>query len=235
MANSSAAGLTPSLPRDTEADSAAKVAIDAARGALNQRLMDSLLHDVRNPLNAFSINLDVLTEKIRREHGEIPAAQEKNLRVMREQIFRMDGILKHFAEFMGAPRQVGLHSSGAVDLSAALADVVTLLGHESRRAMIKVRQMVEPGLKVSAGLDDLRFLAMQAVYRALSRAGTEGEVDVTLQRDGERALLRVKDGHPDAFFEPFPHAPDALRAVAERAGAEVRIAGAETVITLPLS
>ena len=74
--------------------------VGAARNAVAQRLMDSLLHDVRNPLNALSINLDVLTEKIRRELGEIPAAQEKNLKVMREQIFRVDAVLRQFADFM---------------------------------------------------------------------------------------------------------------------------------------
>ncbi len=234
MGTTSAAGRTPP-PDESPSEAPAQVAVDAARAVLNQRLMDSLLHDVRNPLNAFSINLDVLTEKIRREHGEIPAAQEKNLRVMREQIFRMDGILKHFAGFMGAPRPIAAQGPAVVDFSAAVGEVVALLGHESRRAMIKVRQMVEPDLGVRGAVDDLRFLVMQALFRALGRAGTEGEVDVTLQRDAGRCVLRIKDGCAEPFHEPFPHAAAALRAVGARAGAEVRVAGPEVVITLPLA
>ncbi len=38
--------------------------VDAARYGAVPTLMDSLLHDVRNPLNALSIHLDVLTAKL---------------------------------------------------------------------------------------------------------------------------------------------------------------------------
>src|SRR5687767_9977504 len=68
-------GTSTAVGRASKEDASPELTIGAARQAANQRLMDSLLHDVRNPLNALSINLDVLTEKIRREHGEIPAAQ----------------------------------------------------------------------------------------------------------------------------------------------------------------
>lgn len=227
MGTSSAAGASPQAAME----SAESASVDAARGVLNQRLMDILLHDVRNPLNAFSINLDVLGEKLRREQGEIPATQEKNLRVMREQIHRMDGILRHFAEFMGQPRPP---SPGPVDLSESVSVVLTLLGHESRRAMIKVRQMVEPDIKVLGTPDDVRLLVMQALYRALCRAGAEGEVDITLQRDAERAVLRIRDGNADAFLEPFAHAEPALRSLALKLAGDVRVAGSETVISLPL-
>ncbi len=206
-------------------------AYDAASGILSQRLMDSLLHDVRNPLNALSINLDVLVEKLRREQGEIPATQEKNLRVMRDQIFRIDALLKHFAEYMGPERGA---ASSQVDLSEVLGGVVDLLGHETRRHMIKVRQMVEPGLFVRGSLRDVRFVVLQALYRGVSRAGSEGELDVTLQRDGGRALLKVKDGQPDPLLEPFAHAHAGLAAAASRLGADIRTAGNETLISLPL-
>ena len=206
-------------------------AYDAASGILAQRLMDSLLHDVRNPLNALSINLDVLVEKLRREQGEIPATQEKNLRVMRDQIFRIDALLKHFAEYMGPPRQTQV---GQVDLSEVIGQVVELLGHETRRNMIKVRQMVEPGLFVRGAIRDVRFMVLQGLYRAICRAGSEGEVDLTLQRDGARAVLRIRDGGTDALQEPFAHASSGLDAAAHRLGAESRTAGPETLISLPL-
>jgi signal transduction histidine kinase len=224
---SSAADLGPQAAPERED----RAAVDAARGILNQRLMDSLVHDVRNPLNALSINLDVLVEKLRREQGEIPDTQQKNLRVMREQIFRVDGLLKHFGEHMGLPRGT---EGPTCDLSEALGQVVELLGHETRRAMIKVRQMVEPGLTVRGKRDDVRFLAMQALFRGIGRAGEEGELDLSLQRDGQRAALRIRDGNPDPAFEPFVHAVGALHSVAHTVSGEVRVAGNEALIILPL-
>lgn len=194
--------------------------------------MDSLVHDVRNPLNALSINLDVLTEKLRREQGEIPAAQEKNLKVMREQIFRVDAILKHFAEFMAPRPDAG--GDAFIDASDAVKQALSVLGHESRRAMIKVRNMVEPDLRVPGRGSTVKFLAVQAVFRAVLRAGQDGEVDVTFQRDGQRAVLRVKDSCTDPGREPFAHAHTALATLTSELHGELRINGAELQVLLPL-
>jgi signal transduction histidine kinase len=205
--------------------------VSAARQAVTIRLVDSLLHDVRNPLNALSINLDVLTEKLRREHGEISPAQEKNLKVMREQIFRVDGILKQFAEFM-APRPDVVRAP--VDLSESVRQALQLLAHECRRSMLKVRQMIEPDLKTVGTSGAVRFLALQMLFRGVARAGMEGEVDVTLQREGSGAVLRIRDGSPDAR-EPFPHASAALATLAADIGGEVRLSGPEAQLLLPLA
>lgn len=208
----------------TAASGESELTVGAARSALSRRLLDSLLHDVRNPLNALSINLDVLTEKLRREQGEIPPAQEKNLKVMREQIFRVDAILRQFSEYMAPrPEQGGPRPA---DLSEIVRECLVVLGHESRRAMIKVRQMVEPDLKVKGAATSIRFMALQSIFRALARSGQEGEVDVTLQRDGDRAVLRVKDNAAEDL-EPFPQAPLALQALAVDCGAELRVHGSE--------
>ncbi|MHA7631305.1 histidine kinase dimerization/phospho-acceptor domain-containing protein [Corallococcus sp. M7] len=74
--------------------------VGAARYDAVPPLMDSLLHDVRNPLNALAIHLEVLSEKLKGESGQVPATQEKNLKAMREQIARVDGLLKLFSDFM---------------------------------------------------------------------------------------------------------------------------------------
>jgi signal transduction histidine kinase len=215
---------------DPEAD-AGELSVGAARNATTHRLMDSLLHDVRNPLNALSINLDVLIEKLRREQGEIPPSQEKNLKVMREQIHRVDGILRQYLEFI-APRP---EAFGTTDLSEATREAIGILGHECRKAMVRLRQLVEPDLRVDgADLPTLRFLVMQLVFRAVIRAGQQGEVEVTLQREEQAAVLRVRDGGPQPQ-EPFEHATAAVERLCARFGAQVRWSGSECVVSMPLT
>lgn len=216
---------------DGSSEGSDDLAVGAARNALVQRLVDSLLHDVRNPLNALSINLDVLTEKIRRDLGEVPASQEKNLKVMREQIFRVDGILRQFAEFL-APRRDP--SRSVFDVSEIVKQALSVLGHECRRAMVKVRQMIEPDLKTSGDAAALRFLAVQVLLRGVIRAGAEGELDVTLQREERGIALRVRDGGGDPR-EPFAHAALALQQVASRLGGSAEMEGSEARIFLPLA
>src|SRR3954463_13304181 len=86
--------------------------VGAARYSAIPALMDSLLHDVRNPLNALTINLEVLYGKLKAEMGEVPLSQEKNIKAMRDQIQRVDGILRQFHEFIvlrgGAAGEVDL-------------------------------------------------------------------------------------------------------------------------------
>lgn len=193
--------------------------------------MDSLLHDVRNPLNALSINLDVLTEKLRREQGEIPAAQEKNLKVMREQIFRVDAILKQFSDYLAPRADHG--APQVIDASEIIRQTVHLLGHECRRSMIKVRQMMDPDLRIRGSAASLRFVVLQAVFRGIVRAGNEGELDITFQRDGDRVVLRVKDGTPGGE-EPFDNGTIALQSLAAELCGEARIAGGDLQIFFPL-
>ncbi len=210
------------------------LAVDAARSVTNQRLADSMLHDVRNPLNALSINLDVLSEKIRRELGEIPPAQEKNLKVMREQIHRIDAILREYLEFI-APRPESIPVP--VNVSEITARALKVLGHECRRSMIRVRPLVEPELRISAtDAGAVRFLVMQVLFRGAARAGQDGELEVTLQRDGPNAALRVRDARDsrDDAAEPYAFVLPAIERMSVQLGAEMRRTGSELVLSLPL-
>ena len=64
---------------DTEAEGP-ELVFEAAVQAASNRLMDSLVHDARNPLNALSINLEVLTEKLKEgaERGQDRAGENAN-------------------------------------------------------------------------------------------------------------------------------------------------------------
>jgi signal transduction histidine kinase len=88
--------------------------------------MDSLVHDVRNPLNALVINVEILRRSWpAAAGGEVPPAQAKNLHAMREQVARVNATLGEFARFLApSPTAPAVHS-----LSAMVQDAVAVLGH----------------------------------------------------------------------------------------------------------
>jgi signal transduction histidine kinase len=191
--------------------------------------MDSLLHDVRNPLNAMSIHLEVLAEKLKAETGSVPPSQEKNLRAMREQIQRVDGILRRFNDFIvarsGAP--------GEVDLSDVATRAVDVLGHESRKRRLKVATQLEPGVKVRiADTGELGFLVVQALMRAFGRAETGTEVKVTVRAEGPQAVLEVLDG-TNIEAERTPEPTAALELRCGQLGVECRIHAGECRLFFP--
>jgi phosphoglycerate-specific signal transduction histidine kinase len=164
--------------------------VGAARYSAIPTLMDSLLHDVRNPLNALSINLEVLSEKLKGETGEVPASQAKNLKAMRDQIQRVDGILRQFAEFI----VLRGGSSGEVGLSEVTKRSLEVLAHESRRRRIKLQTEIEPDLRVKlADTSELSFFLVQALLRAFGRAEAGMEVSVGVRSEGSQAVLEVTD------------------------------------------
>ncbi|RKH34963.1 sensor histidine kinase [Corallococcus sicarius] len=168
--------------------------VGAARYDAVPALMDSLLHDVRNPLNALAIHLEVLSEKLKGESGQVPATQEKNLKAMREQIQRVDGLLKLFSDFIVFR---GAGPSGDAPLSDATGKALDVLGHESRRRRLQVQRAIEPD--VQARLEDtteLGFFLVQVLMRAFNRADPGGTVVVAVRAEGARAVLEVQDGSP---------------------------------------
>ena len=167
------------------------VEVDAARYRLLSRLLESLAHDVRNPLNALSINLEVLTEKLRlASAGTVPPAQEKHLVAIRNQVGRVDGILRSYTDFM-APGQA---AETTVDFSAALARAQEILGHESRRRRVAFEAQAQSGLRVKLSDGDIvSFLALEPLMRALIRSQEGTVVKIRWGGEGTHAVLQVSD------------------------------------------
>lgn len=170
--------------------------VDALPPELVGMLMESLLHDARNPLNALSINLEVLSERMRRESGgAIPPQHEKNFKTMREQILRVDATLKQFADFI-APRA---GQSEGLDLSTLVAQAMVVVGHEARKRRVQLRQIIDPGVKVrSPDVQALNSLVLQSLVRALHRSPQGAEVFVTLRAEGGHAVFQVQDASAEA-------------------------------------
>jgi signal transduction histidine kinase len=180
-------------------------------------LVDGLLHDARNPLNALAINLEVLSEKLKDEEGKIPESQEKNVRAMRDQIYRIDGVLRQFADFI-APR---LGAPGEVNLAELVQRALDAAGHEARKRRVKLERALDatPPLTVrDAGA--VHLLVAQLVLGAVGRAEAGAEIRVQLTRAQERISLEVSEP-PGAGADEATHA--ALRALAQQGGADLTV------------
>ena len=130
--------------------------IRSVRWSAAARLMDSLVHDVRNPLNALAINVEILQEKLARAAGgEVPASQAKNLQAMREQVARVNADAGRLRRFL-APSPT---TPAALSLSTTVRDAVAVLGHAGRRARVKVMVDAARGAGGGGGDGPLRSRA----------------------------------------------------------------------------
>ena len=210
-------------------DSGIDPVVAAAHASSAPVLVDSLLHDVRNPLNALSIHLEVLTEKLKASgDGEVPVGPAKNLKAMREQLQRVDGLLRLFADFL-ALREGG---SGDVSLSDAVARGLEVLGHEGRRGRVQLQPQVEPGVRVRlADAGAASFLVVQAVLRAFRRTQPGGAVGVAVRSEAGKGVLEVTDAGDAA--EPSHEALAALGVLCERLGVALTVRGGTCRLDFP--
>lgn len=206
--------------------------VDAARYGAVPSLMDSLLHDVRNPLNALSIHLEVLTEKLKVDTGQVPPSQEKNLKAMREQIQRVDGILRRFAEFIVS--RPG--SAGDVDLTETVTRALEVLAHESRKRKLQVRPTLAPGVRARlVDTGEAGFLVVQALLGAFGRSESGGEVVVQVQSEGTRAVFEVVDTQPTPTGEGGGEALAALELRCAQLGVELNLRAGACRLSFPLA
>jgi len=218
----------PSLAQP--AGAGASTLIRSVRWSSAVRLMDSLVHDVRNPLNALAINVEILHEKLgRAAGGEVPPAQAKNLQAMREQIARVNGMLGDFARFLTPPTGAPAVSS----LSQVLGEALAVLGHAGRRARVKITVDVPEGQAAVAAMDPsgLAFLVMVSVQRAIERTPEEGQVRVSVRDEGARVVLHVQDGGREEGEKT--EVEEALGAGARESGAELHVRGPQLRLSFP--
>ncbi|HEY3585646.1 MAG TPA: histidine kinase dimerization/phospho-acceptor domain-containing protein [Myxococcaceae bacterium] len=188
------------------------------------RLMDGLVHDVRNPLNALAINVEILQEKLSRAAGgQVPPAHAKNLQAMREQVTRVNEMLGEFARFL-APSPT---APVVVSLGATVEDAVSVLGHAGRRARVKIAVDVPETQAAVEAIDPsvLGFLVLVPVLRALERTPEDGQVRVSVRNEGARMVLHVQDGGREESEDT--EVEQALAAAAVEYGVELHVRGSQ--------
>jgi signal transduction histidine kinase len=94
------------------------------------RLMAGVAHEVKNPLNAMTIHLELLKRKL----GE-NAAVEKHVSVIGSEIRRLDEVILGFLKF-ARPDELKLQP---VQLTALVSDVVTTVTPEAERFKVTIK------------------------------------------------------------------------------------------------
>jgi len=175
----------------------------AARLTALGRATSEMAHEVKNPLNALTIHLRILRDKM--DAGAGPAV--RSLDVMRAEIGRLDAIVDRFRE---AVRSEGV-ARAPVDLSAVLRDVAALLEVEWKDKGVVFSLALDPSLPAVSGDEELlRTALLNIVLNACQAMNGRGTVTITAERDGrEHVRVIVADtgagipaGDMDKIFAP---------------------------------
>src|SRR5207244_646185 len=110
-----------------------------------------LSHEIRNPLNAASLQLAVLERRVRKLAAAEQAPILEPLRLVRDEIGRLEHLLQDFVQF-ARPRELNI---ARVDAAAAVESVVGFLVGEADERRITLEHAVPGGLAEAAADPEL--------------------------------------------------------------------------------
>ena len=153
------------------------------------RLTSGVAHEVKNPLNAMRIHLELLKARL----GTSQPAVRENVDVIAQEIVRLDRVVQGFLKFV-RPEEIRL---APVPVEALLAEAARLMAPEANRAGVRIAQDVAPGLPPVAGdaellqqaLTNLVTNSIQAMPKGGTvtlgaRIGPDGAVEVRVADEG---------------------------------------------------
>ncbi|HVT57286.1 MAG TPA: hypothetical protein VHR45_02715 [Thermoanaerobaculia bacterium] len=178
----------------------------------------AVAHDLRAPINAMVLNLEVLHESLAAGKGAEAAGRERQLRyvdILRRELARLHQELEVFLAHT-APRA---ERSEVLDLRQLVRELAALLVPPARKQQIAVTTVLpDEEVPVEAQRYPLRQALLHFGLAALARVPREGRIELRLERAAGRALLRIAAAIPTP---PTPGAETAAEgeAAAARQGA----------------
>jgi signal transduction histidine kinase len=177
-------------------------AAEAERLAYLGTLAAGLAHEIRNPLNSLSLNMQMLEEDL--ASPQAVSSQKKLLTITRSEISRLERLVSDFLSY-ARPRPTRLRTVPAADLLERAREVVAR-EFALRGAIFEVADE-SPGAAVRVDDEQLQQLLINLLQNALAASegtGRPPRVVLRSRREGPRVLLEVEDngaGIPDEIRE----------------------------------
>lgn len=176
------------------------------------QLASGLAHEIKNPLNALSLGLDVLKRRHRPSDEASAAAYASRIEALREEINRLAALTNNFLAF-GRPLAL---TPAPVDVGALLEATLADLAETAERAGVTVERRIAVSLpRVLADASLLRSVVwnlFQNAIQAMERSGGTLTVSAGLESRpaGPTLIVSVEDTGPGLdpadlarLFEPY--------------------------------
>jgi signal transduction histidine kinase len=166
----------------------------ADRLANISRLTGGVAHEIKNPLNAIALRLDLLRTRLATPQEELSdedIAQE--LEIVSKEVLRLDRVVKTFLDF-SKPMEV--HFS-EVDVTALLREVADLMTPPARVAGIELHlDLPAEPVSIRADADMFKQAILNLVTNAMEAMKQGGELGLKAAEEGGLVTLEVSDTGP---------------------------------------
>jgi signal transduction histidine kinase len=153
------------------------------------RLTRGVGHEVKNPINAIVVHLELLKAKL----GDASAPAVRHLEVIDAEIHRLDRVVQMLADFT-RPVELQLRVQ---DLSAILGEVLALASAEFSTHYVNLVSHL-PGKPLTANVDAdlLKQAVLNVLQNGVQAMPEGGTLQVVLEENQRSAVLRIADQGP---------------------------------------
>ena len=161
----------------------------ATRLAAISRITGGVAHEIKNPLNAISLRLDLLRARL----GEPEEELAREIDVLSNEVRRLDRVVKTFLDF-SRPVEVKLTE---VDLAAIAGEVAELTTPQARLAGIQVWfENAAESAPLRGDADMLKQAILNLVLNAIEAMKNGGNLWLRVSREQDQVILNVSDDGP---------------------------------------
>src|SRR5262245_26439167 len=166
----------------------------SAKLAALGRLTSGVAHEVKNPLNAMMIHVELLRERLAEPSPDV----QQSLDIIGSEIQRLDRVVQGFLRFM-RPQELSLK---ALDVNALLGSVAALLEAEWQARGVRFEWDLDGALpSIRADEELLRQAFLNLLQNACQAMPDGGTVTIGTIREG-RDLIRVSIADEGVGIEP---------------------------------
>jgi signal transduction histidine kinase len=162
-----------------------------ARLAAISRLTGGVAHEIKNPLNAIALRLDLLRARLEVPEEELaPKELVKDIDILSKEVLRLDRVVKTFLDFS---RPVEVHFL-KLDLAELAREVCLLLTPQAKVAHVEVvlEAPEEPAL-MRGDADMLRQVILNLVTNAIDAMKDGGKIVVKVFQEPQAVFMDISD------------------------------------------
>jgi len=153
------------------------------------RLTSGVGHEVKNPINAIVVHLELLKNKL----GQASAPALRHLEIIDTEIHRLDRVVQTLVDF-SRPVELQLREQ---DLRPVIQGVLALAAEDfSTRNVTLVSRLPATPLVVNIDADLLKQAVLNVIQNGAQAMEQGGKLEVVLEEGGKNAVLRVIDEGP---------------------------------------
>jgi len=150
------------------------------------RVTGGVAHEVKNPINAIVLHLQLLQNKL----AQLDPDTRRHMDIIGSEIHRLDRVVQTLVDFMRA-RELHLME---VDLRRLLDEVVMLATPDAEQHGVNlIRDMPDEPLPVKADVDFMKQALLNVVLNGIQAMPEGGELTISAHREESMVVAEVRD------------------------------------------